>query len=167
MQMSTQTKLLAAIDAFLARHPEIGEARFGRDATGEPGLISTIRKGRQPTLRIADKITDYMAAKDAELAASADHDAIDTTGDEVGSSGKADDVSAPPDPPFPDPIRRTDDPAPRTATPRESAKEVEAGQGRGMAERSSCAASPTNSPAPSRTSGGCSTATEIAREVAA
>ena len=71
MDVPTHEELLSSIDNFLARHPKVGEARFGRDATGEPGLVERLRGGSSPTLKILNRIKNYMAAKDAELAAAA------------------------------------------------------------------------------------------------
>jgi hypothetical protein len=96
MDIPTHDELLSTIDAFLGRHPAIGEARFGRDATGEPGLVDRLRKGSSPTLKILNRIKSYMAEKDnAADDAAPVHDGGDTTCCDAASSGKADEVSAP------------------------------------------------------------------------
>lgn len=61
----TQDELLAQIDAFLKRH-EMTDSRFSRDATGEPGLLDGLRGGRSPTLKILNRIAEFMRDKDAE-----------------------------------------------------------------------------------------------------
>ena len=75
MDVMTQTELVEKIDAFLERH-DIGESRFGRDATGEPGLVGRLRKGSSPTLDILNRIADFMREKDeAKALADAERDA--------------------------------------------------------------------------------------------
>lgn len=69
MDVPTHEELLGSIDRFLERHPKIGEARFGRDATGEPGLVARLRRGSSPTLAVLLRISEYMATRDAEVAA--------------------------------------------------------------------------------------------------
>jgi hypothetical protein len=64
MEIPTDEELIARIDAFLARHG-MAESRLGRDATGEPNLIASIRGGRSPTLKILRKLADFMVAHDA------------------------------------------------------------------------------------------------------
>ncbi|MDE0878546.1 MAG: hypothetical protein OSB00_07755 [Sphingomonas bacterium] len=90
MNVPSETDLLASIDAFLARNPGIGEARFGRDATGEPGLVNRLRRGSSPTLRIAAAITGYMQRKDAEAG---HHGPTDTVSLEAASPGIATDIT--------------------------------------------------------------------------
>jgi hypothetical protein len=90
MNVPSQTDLVASIDAFLERNPDVGEARFGRDATGEPGLVTRLRKGSSPTLRILAAITDYMQRKDAERVC---HALTDTAASTVASAGKPGDAS--------------------------------------------------------------------------
>lgn len=67
MVIPSHSDMIAAIDAFQARHPDIRDARFGREATGEPGLVARLRKGSSPRLRLLERLVTYMAAKDAEL----------------------------------------------------------------------------------------------------
>lgn len=69
MEIPTRTELLASIDAFLERH-EMKPTRFGREATGEPQLIDSIRnKGRSPSLDVLNKMADLMRRYDAAKAA--------------------------------------------------------------------------------------------------
>ncbi len=46
----------------------MAESTFGRRATGEPGLVKTLRDGRQPRLDMMHRVFDFMSALDAELA---------------------------------------------------------------------------------------------------
>lgn len=78
LKLPTTQELVAAIDAFLVRH-NMRPTRFGRDATGEPQLLDSLRNGRSPSLDTAGKIADFMAARDAERARSFEHAAIDTS----------------------------------------------------------------------------------------
>lgn len=71
MDLPTHDDLLARIDAFLDRHG-MAESRFGRDATGEGDLVSSIRKGRSPTLKMLHRITAFMAECDAVADATRD-----------------------------------------------------------------------------------------------
>ena len=70
MHVPTHEEVLRTIDAFLDRHPKIGESRFGRDATGEPGLLGRLRNGSTPTLKVLNRIKSYMDEKDAALGVS-------------------------------------------------------------------------------------------------
>lgn len=94
MHVPTHEEVLRTIDAFLVRHPAIGAARFGRDATGEPGLVARLRKGSTPTLKVLGRIKAFMDAKDAELGCGADHDGGDTAHASGQSCGSAEEVSA-------------------------------------------------------------------------
>lgn len=82
MDVPSHAEMLGSIDAFLKRHPAIGESAFGRRATGEPGLLDRLRKGSSPTLRVAGLISAYMAGVDAE------HGEPDTVKTDGQSSGK-------------------------------------------------------------------------------
>jgi hypothetical protein len=83
MDVPSHAEMLGSIDAFLKRHPHIGESAFGRRATGEPGLLDRLRKGSSPTLRVAGLISDYMAGVDAQ------HVEPDTADAASSSSGNA------------------------------------------------------------------------------
>ena len=84
MNVPTHDELISRINQFLERHPAIGEARFGRDATGEPGLVARLRRGSSPTLNVLNRIGAYMAAKDGEAA---DHAVTDTIRSQPASAG--------------------------------------------------------------------------------
>ena len=94
MELPTIEDILTSIDAFLARH-DMAVTRFGREATGEPQLIDSMRTGgRVPNLTTLHRMKAYMDAKDAERAAAADHADSDTTGDAASSCGKNGGISA-------------------------------------------------------------------------
>ena len=87
-----------------------------------------------------------------------DHADVDTAGEGAASSGKTEAISGPPDRPFPDMIRRTDVPAPRTAASPTEPTGVMENPDPATDDGQSFAASPTSSPARSRMSGRCSDA---------
>ncbi len=93
MDIPTEEQVLGTIEEFLDRHG-MKPTRFGALATGEPQLISSIRKGRSPSLKVLQRIRTFMAEKDAELGC-ADHGATDTARGDASSSGSAGEVSAP------------------------------------------------------------------------
>ena len=68
MELPSDTELLARVDAFLERHG-MAPTRLGREATGEPQLIDSIRNGRSPSLKVWNKVADFMARYDAEASA--------------------------------------------------------------------------------------------------
>lgn len=78
MELPSDTELLAKIDAFLERH-DMAPTRLGREATGEPQLLDSIRGGRSPSLKVWRKIADLMRRYDE----AAGHP----------STGKADEIS--------------------------------------------------------------------------
>lgn len=94
MHIPTHDEVLGTIDAFLDRHPAIGPARFGRDATGEPGLVGRLRKGSTPTLKVLNRIKAYMDAKDAEVVAGGEHAAGDNSQAQRASRGSETSFSA-------------------------------------------------------------------------
>lgn len=96
MDVPTHEELLGSIDRFFERHPKIGEARFGRDATGEPGLVARLRRGSSPTLAVLRRISEYMAGKDAELAVAAVDDVAPDHAEDgtIDPSGSSPDISA-------------------------------------------------------------------------
>lgn len=66
MNVMTHAELIERIDAFLSRHA-MAETTFGRRATGEPALVSTLRDGRSPSLATLNRLAAFMAERDAEL----------------------------------------------------------------------------------------------------
>jgi len=94
MDIPSPEELVSKIETFIARH-EMAETRFGRDAVGDPNVLSDLRAGqRLPGLIKLRRIASFMARKDAEKAG-ADHAATDMTGAQARSSGKISEVSAP------------------------------------------------------------------------
>lgn len=67
MDIPTDDELIARIKAFLDRHG-MAPTRFGREATGEPQLISSIEAGRSPSLKLLQRIAAFMAEQDAKAA---------------------------------------------------------------------------------------------------
>lgn len=65
MDIPTEAELLTRIRAFLDRH-DMAPTRFGREATGEPQLISSIESGRSPSLKVVQRVMQFMADRDAE-----------------------------------------------------------------------------------------------------
>jgi hypothetical protein len=69
MQIPTIPDVLATVDAFCLRH-DMAPTRFGREATGEPQLIDSMRnKGRVPSLTVLQKMADFMRRYDEEAPA--------------------------------------------------------------------------------------------------
>lgn len=79
MDIPTHEELAARYRAFCVRH-NMAESRFGRDSTGEPGLIARIEAGGSPSLKTLQRVASFMAEHDAKA--------------DDGSSGKGDDVTA-------------------------------------------------------------------------
>jgi hypothetical protein len=67
MDIPTHGELLAAIDAFRARHGNMAESRLGREATGEPGLVDRIRAGGNVTLNTLNRLAAFMAEQDVKV----------------------------------------------------------------------------------------------------
>jgi hypothetical protein len=63
-QIPTHAELVRQIDAFLIRH-DMKPSRLSREATGEPSLVETIRRGRSPKLDTVEKLMTFMAETDA------------------------------------------------------------------------------------------------------
>lgn len=59
MEIVTTEQLVASIEAFLVDH-DMRPTRFGREATGEPQLLSSLRSGRSPSLDTANRIIAFM-----------------------------------------------------------------------------------------------------------
>jgi hypothetical protein len=83
MDIPTLADVIGVIDAFRARH-NIAETRFGREATGEPALLSTLRAGRDPSIGTLRRLFAYMAGVDAKAAC---HNEVDTAAPQQLSPG--------------------------------------------------------------------------------
>jgi hypothetical protein len=57
--MSTREKLLAAIDAFLARH-EMPQSQFGIEAMRDPSFVMRLRAGGQLRSDTIDKVEEFI-----------------------------------------------------------------------------------------------------------
>ncbi|MCP4025694.1 MAG: hypothetical protein GY736_05195 [Sphingomonas sp.] len=93
MDVPTTSDIVAAIERFLARHDDMAPTRFGREATGEPQLLESLRKGRSPSLDTANRIVSFMRAKDEEAGFVADHDAGNCAAAVASSSGMIGEIS--------------------------------------------------------------------------
>lgn len=82
MDIPTPEQLVAHYEGFCRRHG-MAETRFGREATGEPQLIQSIRGGRSPSLKLLRAVAEFMAAQDSRLSAEANESA----------TGKSDEIS--------------------------------------------------------------------------
>jgi hypothetical protein len=78
MDIPNDSDLLAYIEGFLER-TGMGHARFGVDATGEGGLVKSLRNGRSLSVRNAQRVLAFIREYDAANPA---------------SSGKSGDVTA-------------------------------------------------------------------------
>ncbi len=68
MDVPTQAELIERIEAFCARH-DMAESRFGREAVNNPAFVSGLRdRGRSPTLETLNRLSIFMAERDAALA---------------------------------------------------------------------------------------------------
>lgn len=65
MEVPTQAAVIAFIEDACKRH-EMAVTRFGRDATGEPQLLSSLKDGRSPSRDLLEKIRDFVQRKDEE-----------------------------------------------------------------------------------------------------
>ncbi|HEY1605590.1 MAG TPA: hypothetical protein VGF77_08315 [Allosphingosinicella sp.] len=66
MDIPTREELVRHYEDFCRRH-HMRPTRFGRDATGEPQLIQSIRDGRSPSLDLLNRVASFMAERDATL----------------------------------------------------------------------------------------------------
>ncbi len=51
-----RSSFLNKIETFLRDYPEVTPTRLGVEATGDPGLVFGLRKGRQPRLDTVERI---------------------------------------------------------------------------------------------------------------
>ncbi len=73
MDVPTTSDMVAAIERFLERHQDMAPTRFGREATGEPQLLESLRRGRSPSLDTANRIVAFMRGKDEEAGFEVSH----------------------------------------------------------------------------------------------
>lgn len=67
-KVPTDAELLARVDDFLDRSG-MKPTRFGLDAMGEGGLVKSLREGRSLSLKNVHRILDFIAEREAEMAA--------------------------------------------------------------------------------------------------
>jgi len=60
MKLITDAELLAAIDDFLRRHPNVSTTRFGLATMRDGALVEQLRGGRSLSLRNANKVAVWM-----------------------------------------------------------------------------------------------------------
>lgn len=65
----TDQQLIEKIEAFLDRH-QMAPTRFGREATREAALLTTLKSGRSVSLARANRIVSFMERYDRDHAAS-------------------------------------------------------------------------------------------------
>lgn len=65
MDIPTHDELVQRIDRFLER-TGMAPSRLGRDATGEPNLVKSIRDGRSPSLETLNRLARVMREHDPE-----------------------------------------------------------------------------------------------------
>lgn len=88
MDIPTHAELVERIDSFLERH-KMAPTRLGRDATGEPNLIPSIRAGRSPNLDTLNKLANVMAEHDARDCPAPADPSPDNGGDIIGAEAQA------------------------------------------------------------------------------
>ena len=94
MDVPTTSDMVAAIERFLERHQDMAPTRFGREATGEPQLLESLRRGRSPSLDTANRIVAFMRGKDEEAGFEAFHGSDVCSDVDPASAGIDDDFSA-------------------------------------------------------------------------
>jgi len=67
-KVPTDAELLGRVDDFLDRSG-MKPTRFGLDSMGEGGLVKSLREGRSLSLKNVHRILDFIAAREAEMAA--------------------------------------------------------------------------------------------------
>lgn len=65
MLIPSMPEILDRIEAFLERHG-MPPSTFGREATGEPQLIKSMKDGRSPSHRVLERVADFMADYDLQ-----------------------------------------------------------------------------------------------------
>ena len=78
LDIPTPAEIVAQCEAFCRRHA-MAETRFGRDATGEPQLIDSIRKGRSPSLNVLHRMAAFMRSYEAGLGGGSSGESADVT----------------------------------------------------------------------------------------
>lgn len=63
LPMFTSDDFRAEVDRFLTR-TGMSASRFGREAVGDPNFVGDLRAGRAPTLRMAQRVGEFMRGRD-------------------------------------------------------------------------------------------------------
>lgn len=63
----TRDEFLNRIETFLAAH-EMSPAAFGRNAVKDPNFILDLRNGRSPSLKMVERVEQYMAEVEQQAA---------------------------------------------------------------------------------------------------
>lgn len=77
MNIPSDTELLEQVEAFLNR-TGMPPTRFGIEATGESGLVKSIRDGRSITLRTGRRLVDFMNGYKGATAASSGNSGVNS-----------------------------------------------------------------------------------------
>lgn len=85
MDIPTHAELVERYETFCKRH-DMAETRFGRDATGEPQLLQSIRSGRSPSLKLLQRVASFMAAYEASNTAAAADPSPDNGGENIDAA---------------------------------------------------------------------------------
>lgn len=85
MQIPTMPQILESIEAFLKRH-DMPPSTFGREATGEPQLIKSMREGRSPSHRVLERISSFMAEHEQRLLSESAEGSSDKALDSIASA---------------------------------------------------------------------------------
>lgn len=64
--MLTHETFVSEIEAFLKRS-RMSASAFGRSAVGDPNFVGDLRAGRAPNLRLVEKVSEFIAARDEAL----------------------------------------------------------------------------------------------------
>ncbi len=84
ISIPSDSELLEIIESFIARH-NMAPTAFGRKATGEASFIATMKDGRKVSLHTANRIVNFMAKHDAQLAAQQDAASPDKHSGNIGT----------------------------------------------------------------------------------
>lgn len=77
-------QILESIEAFLKRH-DMPPSTFGREATGEPQLIKSMREGRSPSHRVLERISAFMTEHEQRLLSESAEGSSDKPLDSIAS----------------------------------------------------------------------------------
>lgn len=83
IEVPTEADLIELIDRFCSRH-NVKPSTFGRMAIGDGNLVSNLQAGRSPTLKVVQRVVNFMA----------DHDAANSGVPETAETGNGEKISA-------------------------------------------------------------------------